>query len=245
MTEIAYPAQYVTQDQLGRAYHRLGHTSPTNRWSATLLIDEDLRMYWACPVVAAPATDEDPARYDWQVIADAGELDWPPLRDEEEIWPALLAKHPVPTGHQAEAQARLTGKTVEEWHRESLRRTYLCDAHIGTTKRNPTDINFSPLVRDWDATARELAAFLDTHPAPKLTTTQRIKAQGVHRARLLDELSSTNMSLARLMRNVVKNPSNLEEKPRKLDLARWAGVTRPTVDSWLNDSTDGEPDVRE
>ncbi|CAM5234337.1 Transcriptional regulator OS=Streptomyces griseomycini OX=66895 GN=FHS37_006701 PE=4 SV=1 [Streptomyces griseomycini] len=85
MTEIAYTANYVTQEQLQRAYARLGHTSPTPKWAATLLIRPSHTMAWACPVLASDRTEEHPALYDWHVIAEAGELDWPPLRPEEDI----------------------------------------------------------------------------------------------------------------------------------------------------------------
>ncbi|MFK0294790.1 hypothetical protein ACIQU6_30560 [Streptomyces sp. NPDC090442] len=240
MTEIAYTRNYVTQDQLRRAYRRLGHTSTAPTWSATLLIDTGLTMTWAVRVLApAEVREEYPARFEWHVIADAGELDWPPLRPEEEIWPALLEKHPVPTGDQAQRQAKMFGRTVEELHREQLRQRYLSDAHIGRSKRNPTDVNFDPLVRDWDATARELAAFLDTHRPPKLTADQRVMAQGVHLAELEMAVNTTRASLGRLMRNAARESAQQRDgKPRhgfKSEMSRWGGVTRPTVDAWLND----------
>ncbi|MDI3101992.1 hypothetical protein QJ054_33700 [Streptomyces sp. AN-3] len=236
MTAIAYTANYVTQLQLRRAYERLGHTSTAPEWSATLLIRDTLTMAWACPVLAPPAElEEYPARHYWHVIAEAGELDWPPLKPESEIWPALLNKEPVPSGEQAERAAAMWGKTVEEAHRDALRRHYLSDAHIGGMKRNKTDVNFDPLVRDWDVTARELAAFIDTHRPPKLTTEQRVMVQGVRLAQLEAQVESTKDSLGRLMRNAARDQGEKLRRGFKTDMSAWSGKSRPTVDAWLAD----------
>jgi hypothetical protein len=237
MTVVGYTRNYVTQEHLARAYRRLGHTSTAPAWSATLLIDIGLTMHWACRVLHPPEMREEyPSGHTWHVIAEAGELDWPPLRPEAEIWPALLAKHPVPTGELAERQARFMGKSIEETHRDHLRTHYLSDAHIGRSKRNASDVNFDPLVRDWDVTARELADFLDTHRPPKLTAEQRVMEQGVHRAQLLAELASTDASLSRLMRNAARDQGDRTRRGFKSDMHRWAGVSRPTVDAWLSDA---------
>jgi hypothetical protein len=236
MTEIRFATAYVTQEHLRRAYERLGHTSKTPTWSATLLIDLSLCLSWACPVLVEPETDEYPAVYGWHVIAEAGELDWPPLKPESEIWPALLEKEPVPTGERAEREAQVWGHgSVEEWHREKLRLHYLSNAHIGGSKRNAMDVNFDPIVRDWDASARELAAFVDSHRPPKLTTEQRVMTQGVRRAQLIAELASTEASLSRLMRNAARDQDERPRRGFKADLSRWSGVSRPTVDAWLKD----------
>ncbi|MCG8971846.1 hypothetical protein [Streptomyces sp. CL12-4] len=236
MPLIEYTANYVTQAELRRAYERLGHTSTVPAWSATLLIRPSLTMAWACPVLASPEErEESPARYDWHVIAEAGELDWPPLKPEDEIWPALLEKEPVPTGDLAERQAAMWGKTVEEFHRDALRRHYLGDAHIGGMKRNKIDINFDPIVRDWDATARELAAFVDAHRPPKLTAEQRVMVQGVRLAQLEAQVESTKDSLGRLMRNAARDQGEKLRRGFKADMAAWSGKSRPTVDAWLSD----------
>lgn len=238
MTEIRYTSNYVTQSELRRAYDRLGHTSPERAWTATLLIDDGLRMSWACPVLTDPAPEPEDVgvRHLWHVIAAAGELDWPPLRPETEIWPALLARYPVPTGEQAEEQARFMGKSVEQLHMDRLRAHFLSDAHIGPTKRNRRDVSFDPLVRDWDATARQLAEFIDAHRPPKLTAEQRVMAQGVRRAELEAELANTTASLGRLMRNAARDQGERPRRGFKADLARWGGVSRPTVDAWLANS---------
>ncbi|MEU5748280.1 hypothetical protein ABZ804_22410 [Streptomyces sp. NPDC047726] len=236
MTEIRYTAGYATQVHLRRAYERLGHTSTTPASSATLLIDLSLNLSWACPVLVEPEMDGTPSIIGWHVIAQAGELDWPALRPESEIWPALLEKHPVPTGERAEREAQLRGSgSVEEVHREQLRRQYLGDAHSGIHKRNATDINFDPIVRDWDTTARQLADFVDSHRPPKLTTEQRVMAQGVRRVQLMAELANTDASLARLMRNAARDQGERPRRGFKADLSRWAGVSRPTADAWLRD----------
>ncbi|MER5973309.1 hypothetical protein ABT112_26885 [Streptomyces sp. NPDC002055] len=235
MTEIAFTKNFVTQQHLGAAYRRLGHTSTAPAWSATLLISSGLGLSWACPVLAEQETTETSALSGWHVIAEAGELDWPPLRPEEEIWPALLELHPVPTGEAAEQQARFLGAgTVEEWHREKLRRHYLSDAHIGSAKRNPSDVNFDPVVRDWETSARELADFIDSHRPPKLTTEQRVMAQGVRLAQLEAEVEATKESLSRLMRNARRDQGERPRRGFKADLARWSGASRPTVDTWLS-----------
>ncbi|GGR54405.1 hypothetical protein GCM10015536_69740 [Streptomyces griseomycini] len=236
MTEIAYTANYVTQEQLQRAYARLGHTSPTPKWAATLLIRPSLTMAWACPVLASDRTEEHPALYDWHVIAEAGELDWPPLRPEEDIWPALLAKDPLPTGERAERQAAMLGQTVEEMHHAALRRHYLSDAHIGGMKRNKTDVNFDPVVRDWDVTARELAQFLDTHRPPKLTAEQRVMVQGVRLAELEAQVADAKDSLGQLMRNAAREQGERLRRGFKADMTAWSGKSRPTVDAWLADA---------
>ncbi|MEW2068428.1 hypothetical protein [Streptomyces sp. NPDC007346] len=232
--EIEYSRRHETQVQLARAYQRLGHTPKVYARSAILLIDPDLTLLWACRVLKpAEVREEDPAAYGWHVIAEAGELDWPPLRPEDEIWPALLARHPIPTGDTAEHQARMLGKGIEEMHRDALRYRYLGTAHIGRIKRNSTDINFSPLVRDWDATARELAEFIDTHRPPRLTTEQRVMAQGVHLAQLEAAVTATKAGLSSLVSNASREQG---AKPRwgfKADMHRWSGVSRPTVDAWL------------
>ncbi|MFD6243355.1 hypothetical protein ACFWFV_28315 [Streptomyces diastaticus] len=237
MTDVAYTAAYVTQVELGRAYQRLGHTSPARPWRATLLINPELVMAWACRVLDRTSTGEDPARYTWHVIADAGELDWPPLRPEGEVWPALLAKEPVPTGDRAEQEAQWLGTTVEEMHRARLRDHYLGDAHSIGLKRRPADINFDPLVRDWDATARELAHYLDTHQPPRLTVDQRIMEQGARLAKLEAETESAKRGLARLVRNARDAQGEQLRRGFKADLARWSGRTRPTIDAWLTDTT--------
>ncbi|MET9776096.1 hypothetical protein ABZ023_17880 [Streptomyces sp. NPDC006367] len=237
MTEIEYTANYVTQVELRRAYDRLGHTSTAPAWSAVLLIRPTLTMAWACPVLASPEEREErPSLSDWHVIAEAGELDWPPLKPEEEIWPALLAKHPVPTGEEAERSAAMWGQSVEEMHRDHLRRHYLSDAHIGGMKRNKTDVNFDPVVRDWDVTARELAEFIDTHRPPRLTTEQRVMAQGVRLARLEAQVEIAKVSLARLMRNAARDQGEKLRHGFKADMVAWSGKSRPTVDAWLADS---------
>lgn len=236
MTDIAYTANYVTQAQLGRAYARLGHQSKTPEWSATLLIRDTLTMAWACRVLLPPEfREEKPAASEWHVIAEAGELDWPPLRPEEEIWPALLAKDPVPTGERAEREAAMLGKTVEERHLDDLRRHFLSPAHTGGFKRNQTDVNFNPIVRDWDATARELATFLDTHRPPKLTAEQRVMVTGVHLAELKTAVAHTQISLGHLMRNSAVGQGSKLRRGFKGDMALWGGVSRPTVDAWMDD----------
>lgn len=251
MTSLAYTRNYVTQAHLRAAYESLGHTSHDRTWEATLLITPELYLRWACPVLAPapepyPETESDPdiepagwdtfdaPLVDWYVIAEAGELDWPPLRPEEEIWPALLAEHPVPTGEHAEKQARMRGKSIEEMHRDHLRRQYLSDAHIVGGKRHKGDVNFSPLVRDWSVTARELADFIDTHRPPKLSSEQRVMAQGARRAQLIAELDNTTASLGHLMRNAARDQGPKLRRGFKADMVRWTGVTRPTVDAWLN-----------
>ncbi|MER7497099.1 hypothetical protein ABT033_31440 [Streptomyces pharetrae] len=244
MTEIAYTANYVTQAELRRAYARLGHQSTTPAWSATLLISDDLSMAWACRVLEPPELrQENPAASGWHIIARAGELDWPPLRPEEEIWPALLAKDPVPTGKRAEQDAAFLGKTVEEMHLDALRRHFLSDAHIGNVKRNKGDVNFDPVVRDWDATARELAVFLDTHRPPKLTATQRVMVQGVHLAELETAVAHAKVSLGRLMRNAAVGHGPKLPHGFKSEMAHYGGVSRPTVDAWLGDRGCCEPPV--
>lgn len=237
MTRVEYTHQYVTQVELAKAFQRLGPpVAPVPDWSAILLIGISLTMSWACPVLEPPEVREEyPAAHGWHVIAEAGELDWPPLRPEEEIWPALLAREPIPTGVDAEQQARLLGVSIEQMHRDNLRRHYLGDAHIGGMKRNPSDINFDALVRDWDATARELAAFLRSHHPPKLTAEQRVMAQGVRLAQLEAEVTNTKNSLAHLMRNAERQQGEHTRRGFRSDLARWGGVSRPTVGSWLSD----------
>jgi hypothetical protein len=236
VTRIEYTRNYVTQVELSRAYQRLGHTSTAPAWSAVLLIDIGLTMSWACPVLHPPEVREQyPAGHEWHVIAEAGELDWPPLRPEEEIWSALLKRQPVPTGDLAQRQARFLGKTVEEMHRDHLRQHFLSDSHIGGMKRNPTDVNFDPLVRDWDVTARELADFIDSHRPPKLTAEQRVMAQGVRLAELEAAVASTKASLGHLMRNAARDQGERPRRGFKSDMSRWGGVSRPTVDAWLSD----------
>ncbi|MEI5525549.1 hypothetical protein WB401_13390 [Streptomyces brasiliscabiei] len=249
MTAIEYTRNHVTQKELARAYQRLGHTSTAPDWAATLLIDVGLTMSWACPVLHPPELRTEHSNgHSWHVIAEAGELDWPPLRPESEIWPKLLAKDPVPTGEWAEKQARFLGKSIEQMHHDRLRAHYLSSAHIPgpggnstASKRNPTDVNFDPIVRDWDATARELAHFLDTHRPPKLTAEQRVMAQGVHLAELEAAVANTKASLGRLMRNAAGDQGDRARRGFKSDMSRWGGVSRPTVDAWLSD--DGEGDV--
>ncbi|HEY2096298.1 MAG TPA: hypothetical protein VGH72_07540 [Pseudonocardia sp.] len=235
MTRVEYTRSYVTQVELARAYRRLGRPDcPAPAWSAVLLIDVGLTMRWACPVLHPPVVQETyPSGHDWHVIAEAGELDWPPLRPEAEIWPALLEREPIPTGDYAEKQAQFLGVSVEQMHRANLRRHYLGDAHIRGMKRNWRDVNFDPLVRDWDATARDLAAFIDEHRPPKLTTEQRVMAQGVRLVQLEAEVSDTKASLGRLMRNAARDQGGRPRRGFKSDLSRWGGVSRPTVDGWL------------
>ncbi|WP_158933567.1 hypothetical protein [Streptomyces sp. NRRL S-1868] len=242
MTTIRYTGNYETQDQLRRAYERLGHTPPpAPAWSATLVIDHNLCMSWACPKLLAEEfrLEDRPAGYEWHVIAQAGELDWPPLRPEEEIWPALLEQHPVPTGERTEEQSRMYGGgNVEDWHYKRLRDIYFGDAHIRGRKRNASDVNFSPLVRDWDATARELADFLNTHRPPKLTTEQRVMAQGVHLAELQVQVEHTKTSLGRLMRNAARaqrQPDGRLPHGFQSNMSRWGGMARTTVVAWLAD----------
>lgn len=242
MTEVAYTANYVTQAELRRAYAQLGHHSPTPTWSATLLIRDSLSMAWACRVLDPPELrDENPAASDWHIIAEAGELDWPPLRPEEEVWPALLAREPIPTGEDAEQRAAFLGKSVREMHLDNLRRHYLSDSHFGSLKRNKTDVNFDPIVRDWTATAKELAAFLDTHRPPKLTAEQRVMVTGVRLAELELAVSHTKISLGRLMRNSAVGHGPKLPHGFKSSLAQWGGVSRPTVDAWLADRGCCEP----
>ncbi|WP_435137358.1 hypothetical protein [Actinacidiphila sp. bgisy144] len=249
MTVFAFDSRYVTQIELARAYKALGHipaVSTRDSWSAILLVHDSLSMSWACRVLEPPEfREERPAAYAWHIIAQAGELGWPPLRPEAEIWPALLAKEPVPTGEKAEREARMWGQSIEELHRTRLRRHYLGDAYIGNMKRNQGDINFDPLVRDWDATAREFADFLDTHRPPNLTPDQRVMEQGVRLVELETEAVNARASLASLMRNAERESRRTHGTVRrgfKTDLSRWGGVSRPTVDAWLYDSMGVETD---
>jgi hypothetical protein len=239
MTALAFTRNYITQQHLDRAYRDLGHTSKTREWEATLLIDDVLDMWWACPGLrTAEERVERPAAHGWHIIAKAGELDWPPLRPEEEIWPALLAKEPVPTGERAEREARFLGRSIEEAHMDRLRTHYLSSAHIGGIKRNPTDVNFDPVVRDWKASARELAGFIDGHRPPKLTTEQRVMVQGVRLAEYEDAVERTKLSMGRLMRNAARDARGADGRLRhgfKADMTRWSGKSRPTVDDWLSD----------
>lgn len=241
MTEIVFTHNYRTQAELKKAYARLGHTPPaTRRWEATLLVTQGLRLQWACPVLTADPEQLDSGERepeyprDWHVIAEAGELDWPPLKPEDVIWPALLDRHPVPTGEEAKKLEAFEGRPAADVHRENLRVHYLSDAHVNGIKRRAGDVNFDPIVRDWDATARELAAFVDTHRPPLLTAEQRVMVQGVHVARLESELATAKVSLAHLMRNAADDqPGHRPRHGLKSDMARWGGVTRPTVDAWL------------
>ncbi|MDX3025651.1 hypothetical protein [Streptomyces acidiscabies] len=240
MTVIAYTARYITQEQLERAYRRLGHVSSAPAWSTSLLIDENLRMSWACRVLHPrdPVLEEEYGRrggHAWHVIAGAGELDWPPLRPEAEIWPVLLEREPVPSGPLAERRAVMLGKSsVEEMHRDQLRAHYLGNAHTRGGKRNPTDINFDPVVRDWTVTARALAAFVDAHRPPLLTAEQRVMEQGVRVAELEAELASATQGLHRLMRNAAREQDGVLRRGFKQDMSRWGGVSRPTVNSILS-----------
>ncbi|MBG7704880.1 hypothetical protein HCJ76_44165 [Streptomyces sp. MC1] len=236
MTNVAFTANYVTQAELRRAYDRLGHSSKTPAWSATLLIRDSLTMAWACPVLAPPEDrEEQHVPHHWHIISEAGELDWPPLKPEADIWPALLEREPVPTGERAERAAAMLGVSVEQMHRDALRRHYLSDAHLIGLKRNKSDVNFDPIVRDWDATARELAAFIDSHRPPRLTTEQRVMVQGVRLAELEAEMERTKASLGHLMRNAARDQGEKLRRGFKSDLWRWSGVSRPTVDAWLAD----------
>ncbi|MFF4771099.1 hypothetical protein ACFY1V_31780 [Streptomyces sp. NPDC001255] len=255
MTQIVYTRYHATLTHLGRAYARLGHASPPeDRWSAALLIRPNLTMAWGCKLLALTAEEgeeyedrDDVVGIEWHVVAEAGELDYPPLRPDEEVWPALLEKHPVPTGERAERDAAWWGKgDIEELHRDRLRRHYLEDAYTADSiKRSLGDVNFDPLVRDWDVTARELADFLDTHRPPKLTTQQRVMAQGAHLAELEAEARATKQSLGRLMRNAAREQGDKPRRGFKADLSRWGGVSRPTVDAWLADGGDCEPAVHD
>ncbi|MEU5181189.1 hypothetical protein AB0G49_14165 [Streptomyces longwoodensis] len=236
MTQIAWTANYVTQRELGLAYARLGHTSTAPAWAATLLIRPSLTMAWACRVLLPDLAEEQPVEHGWHIIAEAGELDWPPLRPEADIWPALLEREPVPTGEHAERQAALLGKTVEEMHLAALRRHYLSDSHIGGMKRHKGDVNFDPIVRDWDVTARELAEFIDTHRPPKLTAEQRVMVQGVRLAELEAEAEQAKISLGRLMRNAAREHGGTLPRGFKANMTVYSGKSRPTVDAWLADT---------
>ncbi|WP_329317288.1 hypothetical protein OG723_44625 (plasmid) [Streptomyces sp. NBC_01278] len=83
--------------------------------------------------------------------------------------------------------------------------------------------------------ARELVTFIDSHRPPKLTAEQRVMSQGVRLSQLEAELENTKASLARLMRNAARDQGERPRRGFKSDLSRWAGVSRPTVDAWLND----------
>lgn len=242
MTYIEWKNGYRTIKELKRAYERLHHRVNTNDNSARLLVDQNLNLWWCCRTLS-PVT----AHGDWHIIAKAGELDWPPLRPEEEIWPALLDRHPVPDDEQSQRVARMFGKTVEQLHREQLRSHYLSPSHIGDMKRNPTDVNFDPIVRDWQLTAREFAEFLDTHRPPKLTAEQRVMEAGYRRSQLMAALASTEQGLARLMRNAAREATDPDtgklRRGLKSDLARWTNLSRPTIDEWLADTDWGEPTV--
>lgn len=243
MTVVAYlTPNYITSTELDRAYRLLEHPTTTPTWSATLLITRDLVMHWACPVRIDDESPEDDlysrgASHAWHIIAGAGELDWPPLRDEDDIWPALRQRHPLPTGELAEQQAKTTGHTTEEMWRNQMRHHYLSASHVviggRPCKRNPNDVNFDPIVRDWMVTARELVDFIDSHPAPKLTAEQRVMTQGARLAAQEASASATKTSLAHLMRNAAAEQGPQPRRGFKSDLARWAGVSRPTVDAWL------------
>ncbi|MFD3908831.1 hypothetical protein ACFXOL_21035 [Streptomyces californicus] len=242
--EIAFTEQYRTQQELDIAYRRLNHQAkPAPTWGATLLIHLDLSLSWGCHLIDPLTPADERPRIGWHIIAGAGELAYPPLRPEEDIWPALLAQHPVPTTDAAAREAEFRGCTVEEMHREKLRYLYLGSATIGTgsgLKRNPTDVNFDPIVRDWDVTARELAEFLDTHKPPKLTAEQRVMAQGAELVRLEEAVRDTRTSLAHLMRNARRAQGPKPRHGFKADLARWTARSRPTVDAWLADSDAGD-----
>lgn len=239
MTMIAYTARYRSQVELERAYRALGHTSETPAWSATLLIDYGLTMEWAAPMLLEPSPlDHGRRPVGWHRIAHAGELPYPPLRPEEEMWAGLLEKHPVPEDERSRVHAAAWEQSVEEWHRDQLRSRYnIGEAHIGGSKRNPTDVGFDPIIRDWAVTARALAGFVDAHKPPKLTAEQRVMAQGVKLMRLEEEAEKTRDSLARLMRNAARDAIDPEagKYPHgfKSRLSRWSGQSRPTVDAWL------------
>ena len=98
MTSVVYTKNYITQEQLRRAYAQLDHTPPPdNRWEATLLITPTLEMDWACRCLIEWGEEDHEGRPvadpGWHVISRAGELDWPPLRPHEEMWDAMLRRY--------------------------------------------------------------------------------------------------------------------------------------------------------
>lgn len=238
MTVVHFTANYVTQQELRAAYTALGHSTAfsAHEYDATLLIDANLTLRWACPKVTGPPLMDMPD-VGWHVIAEAGALDWPPLRPEDECWRNLLAKYPVPTGERAQEQARMYGTSVEQLHFDQLRHHYLSPAHRNGMAVNKTDVNFSPLVRDWSVTARALADFLDTHRPPRLTAEQRVIYQGAHLVELENQIERTKERLARLVRNAAHEQRTGNGRLRhgfKSDVAGWTRRSRVTIDNWLS-----------
>lgn len=231
MTRIAYKSNYRSLVELRRAYERLGLSQTTDAREATLLIDEGLNLRWACRTL-----DGSYEYGEWHIIAHAGELDYPPLRPEEEIWAALLERHPVPDDEHTRHTAQLLGKTVEELHREELQAHYLSPTHDRGLKTNWRLVCWDPIVRDWDVAAQQLADFVRTHKPPRLTPEQRVMEAGWRRVQLLRQLDAAEESLGRLMRNAARAATDSTGRIRrglKSDLARWTGLSRPTVDEWL------------
>lgn len=244
MTRIQYTKNFVTQQELARAYRDLGHSSGAhNPYDAYLLIDTALKMRWACDYAVPHDQEKEeeeeelaPPCQARHIIAYAGELPWPHLRPDEECWANLLAQHPSPTGQKWEQQAQMWGGTVEGLHRDHLRRTYLTHPDIGgMKKRNPTDVNFSPLVRDWETVAQALADFLDHHRPPKLTWEQRIMRDGLDL-----QIAKYDVQLleGRVKGRVVREAARQRAEDGKLrrgfksDVERWTGKSRTTLDTW-------------
>src|SRR5690606_7430256 len=171
MTRIAYKSSYRSLVELRRAYERLGLSQTTDAREATLLIDEGLSLRWACRTL-----DSSYEYGEWHIIADAGELDYPPLRPEEEIWAALLERHPVPDDEHTRHTAQLLGLSQTTDAREA---TLLIDEGLSLRWACRT-LDSSYEYGEWHiiADAGELdypplrpeeeiwAALLERHPVP-------------------------------------------------------------------------------
>ena len=237
MTSVVYTKNYITQEQLRRAYAQLDHTPPPdNRWEATLRITPTLEMDWACRCLIEWGEEDHEGRPvadpGWHVISRAGELDWPPLRPHEEMWDAMLRRYPIPTGEEAQRHADIMGTSPEEERRRKFLALTLQDSYA-RGQRNPRLVDFDPVLRDWSVTARQLADFLDTHKPPKLTAEQRVMQQGAVAEELQRQADQAREGLPQLVKNAYDEQGNAPRKFFMADMARWAGTSRPTAYKWI------------
>lgn len=160
--------------------------------------------------------------YTWRTVEYITAIGAPENRPLEE---RISEAGPVSTDHLSDEEVRVWYGSRAEAH-ESLRRRR--DAAV---RRDTSAGRY-----DWKAYAQKVKGLYDLSKPPKLTAGERVISAAYRRQKAVDELNNATASAGALMRNAeeANKAEGAKKHGTKSGWARMFGVSRPTVDSWMN-----------
>lgn len=173
------------------------------------------------------AQDEGFTHVGWHDIATAGTLPAPPVVPFE----TRLAETPEVTEADIDAlEKRQPGAIKFMGDRDGIRKWFESE------RRAAVHADTTATRYDWDAQAQRVIDLYRSLTPPSLSPAERIMTVGARIQRAREEEEAAKMSARDLIRNAHNANAGTDDYPqgRKADWAKWVGVSRPTIDSWLS-----------